>query len=46
MLHHVNTVFQDSPQMIANAILDADSGRILEFRQLIHHKNTNFKKSG
>ena len=51
VLQQINSAFQlssitteNTPQMIANAVLDADSGKMLEYRQLMHHKTPKFQK--
>ena len=37
------TLAHNSLPEIANAILDVDSGKMLEYRQLIHHKNLKIR---
>ena len=34
----------NSPTSIANAVLDADSGDMLECRQLLHHRNPKIQE--
>ena len=51
ILHQIKSTLQfsslpteNTPPMIANAVLDSDSGEMLEHRQLLHHKDSKAQK--
>ena len=50
LLHQINDDFQLSekeeniPQVIANSVVDVETGTMLEYRHLIQHSNPNIQK--